>query len=182
MTLRATLGWLAAAGALLFAVWADGVLTGGRPVLPERALATPDTPPLLTVPAAAIARLEWTRGAERLTLVRSSAGWHDAAGHSWPTDVVETVLEALASLHPHTVLAGEAANLAEYGLVPAEERLVLSDDGGATLLAMDVGNRNPAWTGYYARREGRDEVLLVGALLRRELDKLRSVRHDTGPP
>lgn len=172
MTLRATAGWLATAGLLLLAVWADGVWTGGRPVLPSRATAIPDTPPLLATPTA-VARFEWIRGADRLTLVRSTAGWHDAAGHRWPTDLVDSVLESIGSLRPHTVLADQAADLAQYGLAPAAERIVLADTDGGTVLAMDVGGRNPAWTGWYARRDGRDEVLLVGGLLRRELEKLR---------
>jgi hypothetical protein len=181
VTPRATLGWIATTSVLLLAVWADGVLTG-RSVLPERPLPTPDTPPLLAAPPSAAARLEWIGGADRLTFVRTPDGWHDAAGHPQATDVVETVLESLGSLHPRAVLEGAATNLAEYGLAPARERLVVSDDRGGTLLAMDVGTRNPAWTGYYARRDGHDEVLLVGALLRRELDKLRPVVQDTVPP
>jgi len=47
---------------------------------------------------------------------------------------------------------------------------------------MDIGNRNPAWTGSYARRAGRAEVLLVGAVLRWELDKLRSAREAVEQP
>jgi hypothetical protein len=182
VTARATLGWIAAAILCLLAVWVDGVATGGRPILPERPLPTPDTPPLLAATPDAVAGLEWTSDAGRLTLVRTPDGWHDAAGHRRPGDVVDAVLESLASLHPHAVQEGRSTNLAEYGLKPARERLVLSDDSGRTLLAMDVGIRNPAWTGYYARRDGSDEVLLVGALLRRELDKLRSVRDDSVPP
>lgn len=181
MTLRGTLGWIAGAAVCLVAVWADGVLTG-RPVLPERPLAAPGTPPLLETPPRGVARIEWTAGADRLTLVRTADGWHDAAGHPQTDGVVDAVLESLASLHPHPVLEGGHADLAEYGLAPARERLVLSDEHGGTLLAVDVGSRNPAWTGYYARRDGHDEVLLVGALLRRELGKLRAVRDDTVPP
>ena len=183
MTARRTLGWIIAALACLLAVWVDGVATGGRAILPSRPLATPDTPPLLTARPGAVARIEWTDEADRLTLMRSPDGWLDAAGHPVAADIVDAVLDSLGSLHPHPVLEeGETANLAQYGLTPARERLVLSDERGGTLLALDVGVRNPAWTGYYARRDGHDEVLLVGALLRRELDKLRSVRDDTVPP
>jgi hypothetical protein len=182
VTPRATAGWIAAAAVCLVVVWVDTLLTGGRPVLPERPSATPNTPPLLDVPPGSVTRVEWSSDSDRLTLVRTSKGWNDAAGHPWPADVVDSVLASLASLHPHTVLAGETADLAEYGLAPARGRLLLSDAGGVTLFAMEVGDRNPAWTGYYARREGRDEVMLVGALLRRELDKLRAAREDTVPP
>lgn len=189
MTSRRTLGWIAAALACLVAVWVDGLVTG-RTILPERPLATPDTPPLLHARPGEVARIEWIGETNRLTLVRMPDGWHDASGHSRSADVVDAVLESLGSLHPHAVLedgatsgaANNALDLAEYGLAPAKERLLLSDDRGGALLALDIGTRNPAWTGYYARRDGHDEVLLVGALLRRELDKLRPVREDTVPP
>ena len=116
--------------------------------------------------------------------MRTPDGWDDAAGNRRSADVVDAVLDSLGSLHPHAVLEGETktGSLAEYGLAPARERLLLSDDRGNALLSVDIGTRNPAWTGYYARREGRDEVLLVGALLRRELDKLQPVPDDTVPP
>ena len=181
MTTRRTLGWIAAALVCLGAVWVDGVVTG-RAILPERPLATPDTPPLLDARPGDVARIEWIGEAGRLTLVRTPDGWDDAAGHRRSADVVDAVLDSLGSLHPHAVLEGETGSLAEYGLAPARERLLLSDDRGNALLSVDIGTRNPAWTGYYARREGRDEVLLVGALLRRELDKLQPVRDDTIPP
>jgi Domain of unknown function (DUF4340) len=177
VTLRGTLGLLVAATSLLAVVWVDRA-----PILPQRPLPTPDTPALLDAPIASVARVEWQRGPERLTLVRTPAGWHDAAGHPWPADVVEVALDALASLHPHTVVADEAVDLAQYGLAPAAERLRVLDGTGHELLAMDIGNRNPAWTGSYARRAGRPEVLLVGALLRWELDKLRSARDAVKQP
>ena len=182
MTTRGTLGWIAAALACLGAVWVERIVTGRRAILPERPLATPDTPPLLDARPGDVARIELIGEAGRLTFVRTPDGWHDAAGHRRPSDVVDAVLDSLGSIHPHAVLEGETVSLAEYGLAPARERLLLSDDRGETLLALDIGTRNPAWTGFYARRDGRDEVLLVGALLRREFDKLQAVRADTDPP
>jgi hypothetical protein len=175
--MRLTVALIVTAAALAAVVWLD------RPaLLPERPLPIPDTPPLLGAPIASVERVEWEYGTERLTLVRTPAGWYDAAGHPWPPDSVEVTLEALASLHPHTVVAGEPVDLAEYGLAHPGERLRVLDGTGQELLAMDIGNRNPAWTGSYARRAGRDEVLLVGALLRWELDKLRSAREPGKQP
>jgi hypothetical protein len=80
------------------------------------------------------------------------------------------------------VAQAEGAGLAEYGLAPAVERLRVLDDTGHELIALDIGNRNPAWTGVYARRAGSADVLLVGSLLRWELDKLRSARESTTTP
>jgi len=171
MTVRGTFALIAVAAALLLVMLADG-----REIIPKPPLATPVDPPLLDVSSDRVGRLEWERGPERLTLVRTRAGWHDAAGHSWPGDVIDVALDALTSLRPRTVESGEEPNLDEYGLAGASEHLRVFDGTGRELLAMDIGKRNPAWTGNYARRAGRDEVLLVGSLLRWELDKLRSAR------
>lgn len=171
MTMRGTFGLIAVAAALLIVVLGDR-----RPLIPERPLPTPEGMPLLDVSADRVARLEWERGPERLTLVHTPAGWYDAAGHPWPGDVVDVAIDALVSLRPRSVVEGEHADLEEYGLAASTERLRVLDGTGRELLAMDIGNRNPAWTGNYARRDGRDEVLLVGSLLRWELDKLRSAR------
>ena len=177
MTVRGTLGLLAAAAALVAVVGLDRT-----PIVPQRPLPTSDTPPLLDAPVGSVSRVEWERDGERLTLVRTPTGWHDAAGHPWPADVVDVALDALASLHPHTVVADESVDLAQFGLAPAAERLRVLDGTGRELVAMDIGNRNPAWTGSYARRAGRAEVLLVGAVLRWELDKLRSAREALEQP
>jgi hypothetical protein len=171
MTVRGTFGLIVVAAALLVVVLGDR-----RAIIPERPLPTPEGTPLLDVSADRVARLEWERGPERLTLVHTPAGWYDAAGHPWPGDVVDVAIDALVSLRPRTVVENEPVNLNEYGLAPSTERLRVLDGTGGELLAMDIGNRNPAWTGNYARRDGRDEVLLVGSLLRWELDKLRSAR------
>jgi hypothetical protein len=176
VTPRGTLVMLAIAAALAVGVWMD------QPrLLPAPPTAAPRTPALLAA-APAATRLEWQRESERLTLVQASDGWRDALGHRWPAGTVEGVLEVLASLHPHAVAPGAEVDLAEYGLAPARERLRVLDDTGRELLALDIGDRNPAWTGVYARRAGDDEVLLVGALLRWELDKLRSARESAKQP
>src|SRR5262249_25008175 len=177
MTVRGTLGLIGVAAALLILVLGDK-----RAFIPERPLPTPEGTPLLDVSADRVARLEWGRGPERLTLMHTSAGWYDAAGHPWPGDVVDVALDALVSLRPRSVVEGEHVNMDEYGLAGSTERLRVLDGTGRELLAMDIGNRNPAWTGNYARRDGRDEVLLVGSLLRWELDKLRSARDSSKLP
>jgi len=96
--------------------------------------------------------------------------------------VVDVAVDALTSLHPRIVAQVDGADLAEYGLAPAVEHLRVLDDTGHELIALDIGNRNPAWTGVYARRAGTADVLLVGSLLRWELDKLRSARESTTTP
>jgi hypothetical protein len=55
-------------------------------------------------------------------------------------------------------------------------------DDTETLLALEVGATNPARTGVYVRRIGEPAVLLVGALLRWEIEKLRRVVSTTSLP
>jgi hypothetical protein len=177
MTMRGTIALLVVALALVAVVGMERA-----PIVPTRPLPQPEGPPLLSAPIVTAARLEWKRGRDRLTLVRTPAGWSDAAGHPWPADVVEVALDALASLHPRTVVAGEADDLAQFGLAPAAERLRVLDGAGNVLLDIEIGSRNPAWTGSYARRAGHPDVLLVGAVLRWELDKLRPASDATQQP
>ncbi len=177
MTVRGTAVLVLIATAL-----ATFTFLAGGPLVPSAPPPLPEGSPLLDTEIAKVARVEWERGADRLTLVRTPAGWVDAAGQRWPTDVVEAALDALASLHPRPVAAVNDGDLAEYGLAPAPERLRVLDDTGRELLALDIGNRNPAWTGVYARRFGAADVLLIGSLLRWELDKLRSARGATATP
>ena len=57
---------------------------------------------------------------------------------------------------------------------------VANDTG--TIADVEVGAMNPAGTGVYVRRYGEPPVLLVGALLRWELEKVRRVAFATGAP
>ena len=167
---------------LLATVLASFTWLGQAPIVPRPAAPVPVEPPLIDAQPRQVARLEWERGADRLTLVHTPEGWVDAAGQRWPSDVVDVAIDALTSLHPRTVAQAEGADLAEYGLAPAVERLRVLDDTGHELIALDIGNRNPAWTGVYARRAGTADVLLVGSLLRWELEKLRSARESKTTP
>jgi hypothetical protein len=167
---------------LLATALASFTWLGQAPIVPRPAAPVPEEPPLIDAQTGQVARLEWERGADRLTLVHTPTGWVDAAGQPWPSDVVDVAVDALTSLHPRIVAQAEGAELAEYGLAPAVEHLRVLDDTGHELIALDIGNRNPAWTGVYARRTGTADVLLVGSLLRWELDKLRSARESTTTP
>jgi hypothetical protein len=91
------------------------------------------------------------------------------------------LVDALASLEVLDVLEAEPSDPATYGFGADALRLrVLSDH--AELLALEIGATNPAETAVYVRRIGNAPVLLVGALLRWELEKLRRVASTTSPP
>ncbi len=131
-------------------------------------------PPLLAVPTSAVARVELEEPGGRLTFVRSADAWRDDEGRPWRSDGPRALLDALTTLRPVTVVADGAENVDEYGFGRDASRLRVYDDDNHVLLGIDIGRRNPAWTGVYARREGEDAVLLVGGLLRWELEKLRN--------
>jgi hypothetical protein len=137
--------------------------------------------PLLAVPAAAVARVELVEGERRLTAVRGERGWTDAAGRPWSQDPVSDLLAALGALRPLATVDPDPATPGDYGLGPGGRRLELAAADGRSLLALELGERNPAWTGLYARRAGEPAVLLVGGVLAWELEKVRQAAPGGNP-
>ena len=75
------------------------------------------------------------------------------------------------------VVDADPAEPSDYGLGPDTPRLRVMA-AGKELLSLEIGERNPAWTGLYARLAGQREVILVGAVLHWELEKLRDAAPD----
>jgi len=140
-----------------------------------------EAPPLLPVPPAAVARVELAEGGRRTTAVRGERGWTDAAGHPWSEGALSDLLAALGALRPLTTVDPDPAVPGDYGLGPGARRLELTAADGRPLLALELGERNPAWTGLYARRAGEPAVLLVGGVLGWELEKLRQAAPEANP-
>jgi len=130
--------------------------------------------PLLVAPPERAHRIEFEEPAGRLTVVRGAAGWSDANGRPWRSDAPDDLLLALGGLRPTALDVPADTPDEEWGFGAAAMRLRVLDDRGGPMLALEIGRRNPAWTGRYARRAGAPGVLLVGALLDWELDKLRA--------
>ncbi|HZP43040.1 MAG TPA: DUF4340 domain-containing protein [Candidatus Binatia bacterium] len=141
-----------------------------------RPASAPPAAPLLRVPAADVARVELAEGDERVVAVRRDGAWADAAGRAWDAAVVADLIETLRGLAPIMVVDAAPADPADYGLGPGATRLALAGARGERLLALDVGERNPAWTGLYVRVDDARAVVLVGAVLRWEMEKLRDAR------
>jgi hypothetical protein len=134
---------------------------------------TAEAPALLATPSSQVARLELEEEDRTVVAIRARTGWTDANGQPWRTDVVGDVVDAVASLHPIMVVDPEPVNPSDYGLGAGAVHLRLSGADGRTLLALELGERNPAWTGLYARVGSAREVVLIGAVLHFELEKLR---------
>jgi hypothetical protein len=117
--------------------------------------------------------IEFEHGARTARLVRDDRTWGAARASD--------VLAGIQSLRVLTVIDPSPADAALYGFGADAVRLrVLA--GTDVLLALEIGSMNPAETGVYVRRIGEPPVLLVGALLRWELEKLRRVIWETARP
>lgn len=132
-----------------------------------------NAPPLLDAPATSVARVEIEGPRGTLSATRRNGSWIDGHGHPCPPGTVSELIDVLHELRPLMVVDPDPAELTDYGLHEPSARIRLLAADGQPLLGLEVGERNPASTGIYARLAGRHEVLLVGALLQWEIGKLR---------
>lgn len=151
--------------------FAGSVWLGGRRAAPARAVGSDA---LLRDAAEAVRRVDVIEPGRHLTALRAPGGWIDADGRPWEGAAVGDLVDALGTLRPLMLIDTAPRAPAEYGLGGDAARLEIASADGRVLLALDVGDRNPAHTGMYVRRTGRPEIVLVGGLLGWELDKLRA--------
>jgi len=164
MTVRGTLGLLGVCGLLvLYLLAVDGPFIR-RP---------PPHPPLLTVPDSAVITVEIVWPDARLRVVRRGGVWHADGSTILPAGLIEDLLATLEAIRPTDALTPSESDAGDYGLGSAGTALILSGADGP-VLELQIGDRNPAWTGMYVRRVGSAEVLVVGALLHWELQKIRA--------
>jgi Domain of unknown function (DUF4340) len=134
----------------------------------------PGTPPLLPGPPGDVTRIDLERNGRRLTVHRQDGGWALPDGGPCPPGIVAGLLETLGRVGPVMVVDPAPADPAEYGLAPPAGRLRVRGRDARVLLDLELGERNPAWTAFYARRAGSGAVVLVGSEVRWELDKLQN--------
>jgi hypothetical protein len=162
VTPRGTLGLLAVAALLV--AYLLLVPPPAPPPLPES---------LLSVPAESVDDVALTWPDAHLHVRRTDGVWRSDGGAVLPPDTVGDLLAALSTLRPMETLPGRDP-VADYGLDARATTLVISA-AGATVLRLRIGDRNPAWTGVYVQRSGSDDVVVVGALLHWELEKLHAM-------
>lgn len=117
-------------------------------------------------------RVEIEDGSRTLRAERVATGWSPPVAG----DLVET----LQSMQVLTVIDPSPGTSKLFGLGDALRLRVLDD--AQVLIALDVGATNPARTGVYVQRVGQPAVLLVGALLHWEIEKIRRVVSTTTLP
>jgi len=115
-----------------------------------------------------VTRVLLEAGPRALRLERDEDGW--SAGRDDGIDV-ESLLTALRTVEPLMVVGTAPGDLARFGLDAPMARLELWTDA-ERVLSLDLGDRNPSWTALYARRDGRSDIELVGAVLYWEIEKL----------
>jgi hypothetical protein len=162
MTIRGTLGL-----AVLLALLVAYLVATPPPAGPER-----DATALLTPPLDGATRIEIAQAGRVTELVRRDGRWNVPG--------VPDLLDALASLRVLAVI-DPGTDPASYGFGADAMRLRVSAEG-RELVAIEVGAMNPAETGVYVRRSTQRPVLLIGALLRWELEKVRRVVSETATP
>jgi hypothetical protein len=174
MTARGTALLLAVLAALLAYLWL-------AELRPWSAASAPEEAPLLALAPGAVARVELTGAGERLTAALRDGAWVDEHGRPWHDGVVPGLLETLTTLGPVMVVDPAPRRPEAYGLGAGATRLSLATRDGGPALALEIGAPNPAGTGLYVRRADRPHVLLLGGVLRWELDKLRDAAPRPSP-
>jgi hypothetical protein len=114
-----------------------------------------------------------------LRLDRDAHGWSSNAAGERLRVVVESLLAALRTVEPLMVVGQAPRDLERFGLDPPATRLEVWV-GTERVLGLDIGHRNPAWTGLYTRRAERPEIELVGAVLYWEIAKLLATTKGSG--
>lgn len=115
------------------------------------------------------------RDGTAFAFTRSGGGWQLARGSSTsdvPADRLDGFLQTLAGLTRLVEIGDQGVVPAEFGLDPPRARLVLQDGKEVSLA---IGDRNPPLTGLYVQVLPSPKIVLVGAVLLWEFDKLAAL-------
>jgi hypothetical protein len=127
----------------------------------------------LMPPLTGVTRVEMTENERTASVTRRDGVWARPG--------IDDLLDAVGSLQVLGVIESAPSDPTAYGFGPDATRLRVANDTG-TIADVEVGAMNPAGTGVYVRRYGEAPVLLVGSLLRWELEKVRRVAFATDAP
>lgn len=160
---------LAGIAVALGVITALTVLPGLAPPVPTRV-----GEPLVTFDPAAVREVEIVASGvgHQFRFVRRGDGWAlvlPSGEVAVPADRLDGFLETVTGLTRLVEIDAAEANPAEFGLEPPRGRVVIRDGGEITLA---LGDRNPPLTALYVQVLPRTNIVLVGAVLLWEFDKL----------
>ncbi|MDO9707117.1 hypothetical protein [Paracraurococcus lichenis] len=173
MSLARRLAWpLAALASLLYL----GALVVQGAMPQQRQLVRFEAKGLLAEPPEAVRRIELSRGAERLVLLRRGEGWATGEGRNIGLAAarIDTALKMLRNSPPvREIAAADLAGLdaAPFGLDPPAIAVALSGADDRRLLALRFGARNPEDFLQYMRVEGDPRLFLMSRFIGAEWDE-----------
>jgi len=134
--------------------------------------------PLIDFPPSDFDAIDVERGRKEFRLVRSGSAWDIQEADRTepvPDDRVEEFLASFAELPPLAEIGSSAeVPLADFGLAPARDLVTLHRTEGEQI-QLRIGGRNPPLTGVYVEIMPGGQVVLVGAVLLLEIDKLAAL-------
>jgi len=123
---------------------------------------------LLAIDPAAVATIELRHGDQRRSMRRSNGVWTPAAA----TRAAETFLLNLGGVGRIGVIDVEDEELGDFGLAPAAKQFALGRMDGTPSVRVDLGKTNPPGTAIYVRLDGTGPIILAGAVLQWEYERL----------
>jgi hypothetical protein len=158
---------MAAVAAVLAAVVAVTVLPGLAPPVPTRT-----GEPFLAIDPAAVREVAIETRGVAYRFVREADGWalaSDAGATPVPADRLDGFLATVDVLTRLVVIDASEVRLADFGLDPPRATIALR---GGDDVVLALGDRNPPLTALYVQVLPRANIVLVGAVLLWEFDKL----------
>lgn len=163
MSRRTTIVLALALALALALVWRDAQRGGTR----EPPAPAENVKRIFRIAEGEVIEIVVRRGERELRLARSAASWTGSPDPARATDFLHAVLD-LAEILP---IESGPSDLADLGLAPPRAVITLQGKRGP-LAELLVGNRNPAATGIYVQIGKGGRVVLSGAVLEWEIDKL----------
>lgn len=140
--------------------------------------------PVLPSNLGRVEAIEVVRGRKDFRLRRTDSGWQLFDQGTWdeiPADRADDFLAELRKLVELLDIGpADEVSLAEFGLDDPQERIVLTPAEGPEIRIL-LGDRNPPLTGIYALILPEEHVVLVGAVLLLEADKLAALASTKAP-
>lgn len=123
---------------------------------------------LLPVQPAEVVAVRIRHGDKRLSARRDGDRWQSTPAHA----PIGEFLRSLGELGRVMEIPVARDSLGDYGFDRPQSVIELTATGQPAPVIVQVGNQNPAGTGVYVRISDEEPVILAGALVSWELDKL----------